>query len=70
MLVLGSMSGMTGEAMPAERRPGISSPKETALNHENICLMVRLSSVLMMPAEHNMCWAWRQNHLQSVLPWG
>ncbi|BDA47243.1 probable magnesium-transporting ATPase, P-type 1 [Coccomyxa sp. Obi] len=34
-----SMSGMTGEAMPVERRPGISSPKETALNHENICLM-------------------------------
>lgn len=35
------MSGMTGEAMPVERRAGVSSAKETALNHDNICLMVR-----------------------------
>lgn len=38
------MSGMTGEAMPVERRAGVSSAKETALNHDNICLMVRAQS--------------------------
>lgn len=55
------MSGMTGEAMPVERRPGMSSLKETALNHENICLMVRLSPVLLlMPAKHGKYRARRQ----------
>ncbi|CAL8460948.1 g479 [Coccomyxa elongata] len=34
-----SMSGLTGEAMPVERHAGLSSPKETAVHHENICLM-------------------------------
>lgn len=34
------MSGMTGEAMSVERHSCLSTAKETALNHENMCLMV------------------------------
>jgi hypothetical protein len=34
------MSCLTGESMPVERRPLLSSAKETALEHENMALMV------------------------------
>ena len=43
------MSGMTGEALPVERHSCLSTTKETALNHGNICLMVGLN-----------CWSCRR----------
>ena len=36
---------MTGEPMSVERLSTLSTTKETALNHENMCLMVRPTSL-------------------------